>query len=77
MMILRLLVYGSRFPQILIDKDSVLTHSLLYKKLISDDLLWFYAIQITHRRFIDKVHELLLIINYLKGKYSVIIILKN
>ena len=49
----------------------------MYKELVSDDILWLYVIQITHSKFIDKVHNLLVIMNDLKSKYSVRIILKK
>ena len=59
----RLLFAGSRFPLLWIDKIMVFTHILLYKVLIGDELLWSYEIHVTHTKFLDKLHNLLVLMN--------------
>ena len=66
-MIMIILLYGSRLGKLLIDNDSFFTHSILYKEIVSDDLLRLYAIQTTHRKFIDRVHNPIVIMNDLKS----------
>ena len=58
-LVLIFLLAGSRFPPIWINKVTVFTHSLLYKRLIGYDLLIFYDIQVTYMKFINKIGNLL------------------
>ena len=72
-----LLLYGNRFPSLLTSKVAVLTCCLLYKELIGDELLWFYDIHVTHTKFLDKIRNLLVLLNIPQTEYGVRIILKD
>ena len=42
------------------------------KGIISNDLLWFYEIKFTYMKFLDKLLDLLVLLNNIKEKYVVI-----
>ena len=67
---------GSRFPPLWIDKIAVFMHSLFYKGHIGDDILCWYDIHVTHMNFLDKISNLLVLMNYPKMLSGVKIILK-
>ena len=50
--------------------------SLFCKGSTSYEILWFYDVQITHTKFIDKICNLIVIINLPKTKYEFISIIK-
>ena len=62
--VLRLLLSGSRLPPLVIDKYMVFKCSLLYEAIIGDDILWLYGIHVTHTKFIYKIFNLLVIMNF-------------
>ena len=70
-LVFRLLLARSRFPPLLIDKVVVFMHIFLYKGLISDDLLRFYDIIFTHKKFLDKLCNLLVLLNSLKPESGI------
>ena len=76
MMFLKFLLYGGRFPSILINKVVVLIHSLLCKVHKGDEILWFYDTQIKHTGILNKIHNLLVVMNPQNTKYEIAIILK-
>ena len=47
----------------------VFVRSLLHKGLISDEILWFYEIQVLYIKFIDKFQKLLVCLNDIKKQY--------
>ena len=59
----RLLFSGSRFPPLWIHKIAVLSCSLLHKWLIGYEILLWYDIHVTHTKFLDKLHNLLVLLN--------------
>ena len=75
-LVLRLLLVGSWFPPIWINKIAVLTIRLLYKGLIGDEILWWYDTHFTHTKFIDKPCNLIVLLNFPRKEYKVEIILK-
>ena len=62
-MLLRILLSGSRFPTIVIDKVSVFTHILLHKGLVCCEIFWLYYIQDVHMKLLDEIHNLHVLIN--------------
>ena len=63
-LVLRLILACSRFPPLWIDNVAVFTCSLLYKVLIGNDILLFYDIHITRTKVLDKLSNLLVIMNF-------------
>ena len=59
----RLFFAGRCLPPIWIHNIAVFLCSLLYKGLIGYELLLWYDIHVTHTEFIDKLHNLLVLIN--------------
>ena len=49
---------------------------LLYKWLIGDEHLWWYDIHVTHMKFLDKLHDLLVLMDLQETESGVRIILK-
>ena len=76
-LVLRLLLYCSRFPLILIEKTAILMHSLLYKGIIGDELLWWYYIHVTHTKFVDKLCNLLVLLSFPMTESGIRSILKS
>ena len=76
-LVLRLLIYSSRFPPIWINKVAVLTRSIFHKGLIGDEILWLCEVHVTHTRFLYKIHNLLMIMNRPKTEYEIISIFKD
>ena len=60
---LRIFFASSQFSPLWINKIAVFTRSLFYKVLIGDELLWWYYIHITHTKFLDKLCNLLVLLN--------------
>ena len=75
-LVLKLLFAGSRFPLIWIHNIAVFTCSLLYKRLIGYDIFLWNNINITHTKFLDKLRNLLVILNIPHTEYEVRSILK-
>ena len=50
---------------------------IFHNGIIGNELRWLYDIQVTHTTFIDKLYNLLVILNLTKNKYLIIIILKD
>ena len=75
-LLLILLIYDSWFPPILIKKFVVFVLILLYKGLIVYELLWWYDIHVTHKKFFDKLCNLLVLLNFLNTESVFWIILK-
>ena len=65
-LVLRLLISGSWFPPILIYKIAVFTRSLVNKVIMVDELLWWYEIHVTNKKFLDKLYNLLVLLNFPK-----------
>ena len=76
-LVLRIISARNRFPQILISNIYILTCSIFRKGLISDELLWSYDIQVTHTKFIDKLWNILVLLNLPKTKSGIRSILKD
>ena len=76
-LVLRLLLACSWFPPLWIYEVSLFTHSLLYKGIIGDELLWWYDIHVTHTNFLDKLRYFLVIINFPKTESVIRSILKD
>ena len=76
-LVLRLLFAGSRFPPLWIHKIAVFMRSLLYKGIIGYDILLWYKIHVTHRKFLDKLRNLLVLLNSLQKESGVRSILKD
>ena len=76
-LVLRLFFAGSRFPPLWIHKIAVFTRSLLYKRLIGYDILLWYEIHVTNTRFIDKLRNLLVLVNIPQTESGFISILKD
>ena len=72
-----LLLSNRQFSLLWINNITVFNHSLLYKGLIGDELLYFYDIHITYTKFLDKIRNLLVLLNFPKKKSWVRSILKN
>ena len=70
-MVLILLLYGIRVPSLLIDNDVVFTHSIFHKGPISDYILWLYEIQFTYMKVIDKVKNILVLLNHPNAKSGI------
>ena len=62
-LVLRLFFAGSRFQPLWIYKTTIFNHSLLYKGNICYDILLWYGIHVTHTKFLDKIRNLLLLLN--------------
>ena len=62
-LVLLLFFSGSRFPLLWIHKIVVFSRSLSYKGLIGYELLLWYGIHFTHPKFLDKLRNLLVLIN--------------
>ena len=62
-LVLILIIYGSRFLPVWINNIAVFTHRLLYKVRIDDELLWWYEIHVTPTKFLDKLCNLLVLLN--------------
>ena len=62
-LVLRLILEGSRFPYLGVYKVMVFTRSLLHKVLIGDDILWLYDVQSIHTKLLDKLYNLLVLLN--------------
>ena len=60
---LRLFSAGIQFPPIWIHKIAVLSCILLYKGVIVYEILFWYDIHITHTKFLDKLRNLLVLMN--------------
>ena len=73
---LRLLFAGSRLPPIWTHNIVVLSRSLLYKRLIVYELLLWYDIHVTHKKFLDQLCNILVLLNRPKTEYGAIIIFK-
>ena len=67
----------SSLSYLLFNKTKVII--LLNKKWthISDEILWFYDVEITHTQLLDKLRNLLVVINYTDTKYIIMCILKD
>ena len=76
-LVLLLLLYGSRSPLLWIDEVATLMHAILHKGLIGDDLLLFYDVYVTHTHILDKLRNLLLILNFPKTESEIRIISKD
>ena len=74
---LRILFAGSWFPPLWINNMAVFTSILLYNIIICDEILWWYDIHITHTKFLDKIRNLLVLMNLPKTEYGVRITLKD
>ena len=74
--VLVILLSDIRPPSLLINKVVVLTHILLCKGLIGDDIIWFYEIQGTPTDFLDKLCNFLVLLNFTKMKSGTRMILK-
>ena len=72
-----LLFDGSRFPPLWILNIVVLSRSLLYKGLIGYEFLFWYEIHVTHTKFLDKIHNLLVLLNSSNTEYGFRSILKD
>ena len=59
-----------------VDKVAVFTHRFLYKGIIGEDILGLYEIHVTHKKFLDKLLNLLVIMNNLNMKFIIINTLK-
>ena len=68
---------GSRFPPLWVHNIAVITCSLLYKGLISYDILLWYDICVTHTKFLDKIRNLLVLLNIPKTEYGVKFVLRD
>ena len=75
--VLRLLFSGSRFLTLLIDKIAVFTRSLLYMGLIGYERLLWYYIHATHMKLLDKLCNLLVLLNIPNTESGVRNILKD
>ena len=53
----------------------ILIHSLFNKRLIVDDIIWLYDIHVTHIKFLDKLCNLVILLNLPKTESRVRIIL--
>ena len=76
-LVLRLSFSDIQFPPLWIDKITIFTCILLYKGLIGDDLLWWYGIHVTQTKFLDKIRNLLVLLNILNIEYGIRSILKD
>ena len=76
-LVLRLLCAISQFPPLWIHKIVVFLCSLLYKGLICDELLLWYDIHVAHTEFLDKLCNLLVLLNITNTEYGVRSILKD
>ena len=76
MLVFRFILPGSWFPPIWICNIVVFTRSLLYKGLIVDENLCWYGIHVTHTRFLDKLRNALVLLNFPKTESRVRSILK-
>ena len=76
-LVLRILLSISRFPLLWIDKITVLMRILLYKGLLGDELFWLYGMYFTQTKFIDRIFNLLVLLNFPKTESEVISILKD
>ena len=63
MLVLILIISSRRLPPLWIEKSVLFTRSLFYKRLMGDDLIWWYYIYITHTKFLDKLRNLLVLMN--------------
>lgn len=62
-MVFRYTLAGIMFPFLLIDKAVVFMHTLLYKELIVNEILWLYYIYVTNNIFLGKLCNLLLLMH--------------
>ena len=72
----RLFFAASRFPPLWIHNIEVFLRSPLYKGLIGYDILLWYDIHVTHTKFLDKLRNLLVLLNSPQIESGVISILK-
>ena len=75
-LVLRSLLYGSRLRSLWIDMVTISTCSLFQKRLVGDEILSLYDIQVTHTKFLNKLFNLLIFMNLPKMKSWLINILK-
>ena len=66
-----------RFPPLLIHNIAVFSRSLLYKVLMGYGLILWYGIHVAHTKFLDKIRNLLLILNISNTESGVRSILKD
>ena len=76
-LVLRLLLYSSRFPLLWTGKIAVFTRIIFYKGLIGDELFLWYNIPVIHTKFIDRICNLLVLLNSPKTESEVRSILKD
>ena len=65
-LVLRLLLSSSQILPLRINKVAVFIPRLLYKGLICDEIFWWYVIHVTHTKFLVKLCNLLVLLNYPK-----------
>ena len=76
-LVLILLLSGKILPPIWVDNYVVFTYNILHQVLIGNELLGLYDINVTHMKFLGKLRNLLVLLNRLKKKSRIIIILKD
>ena len=69
-MVLVSLLSSRGIPPLLLNKVRIFTFSLLYKGLIYNDLLGLYDILTTHTKLLDKLCNLLVLMNRPEKKYN-------
>ena len=74
---MKLLLVSSRFPPFSIDKIMVFKCILLFKVILGDELFWLYDTLVTHTQFLDKICNLLALINFPKTESGTRGILKD
>ena len=74
---LRLFFAGSRFPPLWIYNIAVFSCSLLYRELTGCDILLWYDIHVTDTKFLDKLRNLLVLLNFPKTESGVRSFLKD
>ena len=62
-LVLRLLLVVSGLLMLIANKVAVFLHILLHKGIIGNEILRLYAILATHKKFLDKLHILLVLLN--------------
>ena len=76
-LVLVLFFAGSWFPPLWIHKIAVFLRSLLYKGLVGYEVLLWYDIHVTHTKFLDKLRNLLVLLNSPQTEYGFRSILKK
>ena len=74
---LEILFFSSRLPLIQVFKVAIFKFILLYKGLVSYEILWWYEIHVTHTNFLDKIRNLIVLMDLPKSEYGFRSILKD